>query len=204
MISERIEDWTYEKIKELVTNDINESEKHDSKSGLPPPIELTKDCCAFANSKGGFIILGITESGRKFRIEGINRDKDLANDFGHKLKALPTNPRFDLAPFIPIPDSNKVLAVIEIPKSSHGPFIPADKDQRIFWKRTNTGNEQMSYDEIKEAFQELLKKPDFTKNEIRFRILFVLYMNNISEEPGCNKLTRKRKKIVVAIVQCHS
>jgi hypothetical protein len=81
-----------------------------------------------------------------------------------------------LSPFIPIPDSNKVLAVIQILKSSHGPLIPADKDQRIFWKRTNIGIEQMSYDEIKEAFQELLKKPDFTKNEIRFGVLFVLYI----------------------------
>jgi hypothetical protein len=74
--------------------------------------------------------------------------------------------------------------VIEIPKSSRGPFIPEDKDKRIFWKRTNTGNEQMSYDEIKEAFQELLKKPDFTRNRIRFRILFVLHMNNISGNLG--------------------
>jgi hypothetical protein len=184
MIPKRLADWNYEKIKELVTNNINESEKHDFKSCLPPPIELTKDCCAFANSKGGFIILGIKEHGLKFRIEGIDNDKDLANKFGHKLKALPTNPRFSLGPFIPIPDSNKVLAVIEILKSSHGPLIPADKDQRIFWKRTNTGNEQMSYDEIKEAFQELLKKPDFTKNEIRFRVLFILYMNNIRGQPG--------------------
>jgi predicted HTH transcriptional regulator len=69
----------------LVKNDINESEVHDFKSGLPPGIELTKDCCAFANSKGGFMILGIGEAGKEFRIKGIDRDKDLANQFGQKL-----------------------------------------------------------------------------------------------------------------------
>jgi hypothetical protein len=36
LIVERLEDWTYEKIKELVANNINESKKHDFKSGLPP------------------------------------------------------------------------------------------------------------------------------------------------------------------------
>lgn len=33
----------------------------------------------------------------------------------------------------------------------------------------------MSYDEIKEAFQELLKKPDFTKNEIRLSPICIIY-----------------------------
>jgi len=55
MIPDRLEDWTYAKIQELVKNGINESERHDFKSGLPPAIDLTKDCCAFANSKGGFM-----------------------------------------------------------------------------------------------------------------------------------------------------
>jgi hypothetical protein len=191
MIPNKLEDWTYTKVVELVENDINESERHDFKSDLPPPSELTKDCCAFANSSGGFIILGVKESGRGFRIEGVCRDKDLANRFGQKLHALPTNPHFNLAPFIPIPNSDKVLAVVEILKVSRGPYIPASKDQRIFWKRTNSGNEQMSYEEIEEAFRKYLKVPDYTKNEIRFRILFMLYVNHINGELGRKKITKE-------------
>jgi predicted HTH transcriptional regulator len=64
-----------------------------------PVTELTKDCCAFANSSGSFIILGIKEYGRKFRIIGIDRDKDLANRFGQKLNALPVNPYYELGQF---------------------------------------------------------------------------------------------------------
>ena len=69
MIPDRLEDWTYAKIQELVKNGINESERHDFKSGLPPAIDLTKDCCAFANSKDGFIILGIGESGKNSELK---------------------------------------------------------------------------------------------------------------------------------------
>lgn len=70
-IPERIEDWTYSKIEDLVINNVNESETHDFKSNIPDSIELTKDCCAFANTKGGFIILGVKEAGQHFRIAGI-------------------------------------------------------------------------------------------------------------------------------------
>lgn len=82
--------------------------------------------------------MGISESGREFRIKGIECDKELANQFSRKLNAVPMNPIFVFAPFMPIPDS-KVLAVISIPKSSRGPYILSRIDQRIFWKRTNSG-----------------------------------------------------------------
>jgi hypothetical protein len=58
--------------------------------------------------------LGVKEAGQRFRIAGIDNDKDLANKFGKKINALPTNPNFELAPFVDIPQSNKVLAVIHI------------------------------------------------------------------------------------------
>lgn len=182
-IPERLEDWTYGKIEDLVNNNVNESETHDFKSNIPDSIELTKDCCAFANTKGGFIILGVKEAGQRFRIAGIDNDKDLANKFGKKINALPTNPNFELAPFVDIPQSNKVLAVIHIARSRYRPHIPSQKELRIFWKRTNTGNEHMSYEEIRKLFREVfIKERSITMNEIKFRILFKLYQKQYSDQ----------------------
>ena len=42
MIPDRLEDWSYNKIKELVDKNINESKIHDFKFVLPGSIELTR------------------------------------------------------------------------------------------------------------------------------------------------------------------
>lgn len=173
MVPRRLQDWTYDRIEELTSE--NESETHDFKSNIPDSKELTKDCCAFGNSKGGFIILGVIEHGKTFRIEGIKNDKDLANKFGKGIHSSPSI-HFKGPKIVNIPNSAKVLAVFNIPLSPARPHIPTAMDQRIFYKRTNTGNEQMTYEEIKDAFRELLTKKYKTRlNEIRFRILFTLY-----------------------------
>src|SRR5687768_15564840 len=123
MIPDRLEDWSYNKIKELVDKNINESKIHDFKFVLPGSIELTKDCCAFANTDGGFIVFGIRERGHHFDIVGIDNDKEFANRFGQKINALPTNPVFELGEYIPIPDSERVLLVVHVPRSYYWPHI---------------------------------------------------------------------------------
>jgi len=191
-IPQTLEQWTYSRIEDLVNNNVNESETHDFKSDVPDSIELTKDCCAFANTKGGFIILGIKEARQRFVIAGIDNDNDLANKFGKKTNALPTNPEFKLGNFINIPESDKVLAVIHIPKSRYRPHIPSPKDKGIFWKRTNTGNEQMTYEEIRESFREVLLKEEGNRfNEVKFRILFILYRKHYSKELRQPQITNK-------------
>jgi predicted HTH transcriptional regulator len=113
MIPGRREDWSYNKIKELVDKNINESKIHDFKFVLAGSIELIKDCCAFANTDGGFTVFGIRERGHHFDIVGIDNDKEFANRFGQKINALPTNPVFELGEFIPIPDRTP-LSLVEV------------------------------------------------------------------------------------------
>lgn len=158
MIPDRLEDQSYDRIKDLVDKNINESKTHDFKSDIPDSIGLTKDCCAFANTDGGFIVFGVKGEGHHFRIVGIDNDKEFANRFGQKINALPTNPVFELGNFIPIPESEKVLVVVHIPRGYYRPHIPSQKELRIFWRRTNTGNEQMTYEEIRELFRRVLTK----------------------------------------------
>jgi hypothetical protein len=185
MIPDRLEAWSYNIIKELVDKNINESKTHDFKFILPDSIELTKDCCALANTDGGFIVFGIREEGRHFDIVGMANDKEFANRFGQKINALPTNPAFEVGNFIPIPQSEKILVVVHIRRSNYRPHIPSQKELRIFWKRTNAGNEQMTYEEIRESFRRgLTKQSEDNIGEIELRILFVLYMFHYSGQPG--------------------
>ena len=44
MVPNRLEDWSYNRIKELVDKNINESKTHDFKFDVPNCFDLTKDC----------------------------------------------------------------------------------------------------------------------------------------------------------------
>jgi predicted HTH transcriptional regulator len=63
LIPEKLDGWTYEIVAELVQRNSGESDRHDFKRDLPDAPNLTKVCCAFANTKGGFVIIGIKEVG---------------------------------------------------------------------------------------------------------------------------------------------
>lgn len=174
MIPTKLEDWTYEAVQSLIDRNIGESDKHDFKNELPESFTLTKVCCAFANTKGGFIVVGIKEVNSRFVIEGITNDKELAHDFGQKIRASPTID-FDLPKIIPIPDSHKVLAVFHIPLSPERPHIPSQEDKRIFLKRTNQGNEHMTYEEIRMSFL------NYEERREKLKLLYLELLSNIEQ-----------------------
>lgn len=175
MIPNKLEDWSLDIIKDLIAKTINESDKHDFKKDIPDSETLTKICCAFANSKGGFIIIGVEESSSSFEIVGINNDRELAHKFGQKIKANPTV-EFSLPKIISIPETDKVIAIFEIPLSSERPHIPDfSPDKRIFQKRTNKGNDYMSYEEIKYSFQ------DYQERKEKLKLLYIELLSNIEQ-----------------------
>ena len=61
MFPEKLDDWTYEVIEDLLNKNITETDTYDFKINFPKDNTLTKLCCAFANTKGGFVILDIKE-----------------------------------------------------------------------------------------------------------------------------------------------
>ncbi|MGN6208099.1 AlbA family DNA-binding domain-containing protein [Asticcacaulis sp.] len=147
MIPTKLDDWSYENIKYLCTAGSSESDRHDFKFNLPDTKNLTKICCAFANTFGGFIIVGIKDSGHaNFEIIGIDADKELYGKFNAKLKASPdiTVPRPKI---IAAPNSEKLLYVFEIPVSLRRPHLPTPQDERIFWKRQGADCTQMTLEE---------------------------------------------------------
>jgi len=106
MIPRTIEEWNFDSINELIRANIPESDIHDFKANIPDVETVTNLSCAFANTKGGFIILGVKERNGKFVIEGIEYNTEIAHEFGKKIKANPTI-NFELPKIIEIPKSKK-------------------------------------------------------------------------------------------------
>lgn len=145
------EGWTYEIIKRLCDEHAAETDTHEFKEKLIESDKLTKCCCAFANSKGGFLIFGIRDNSHQ--IVGMKRDPEFGKHFGDKLKAAPTI-YFEPPVFIKIPAARKVLIVVGIPPSRRRPHVNADREKAKFWKRTNRGCEHMTIEEIRQQFRD--------------------------------------------------
>jgi len=161
LIPSTLNDWTYEAIETLCSVGQSESDRHDFKFNLGELHNATKICCAFANTFGGFIVVGVKDAGPgKFLIVGLEPDKELYGKFIAKVKADP-----DIAISQPktvnIPNSSKLIYVLEIPQSPRRPHLPSPVDQRVFWKRQGSDCVQMTLEEIRyqmNAYEEKREK----------------------------------------------
>lgn len=197
MIPKNLTDWTYDSIKDLIDKNICESDMHDFKYDLPNADTLTKICCSFANTKGGFVIFGIRENNKHFEIMGIEEDKEIAHKFGQKLHAMPTI-YFELPKTIKIPDSDKVLIAFYIPLSPERPHISNIKEGgRLFYKRTNKGNDYMTYEEIKMSFQ------NYEERREKLKLLYIELLSNI-EQLDSMKVEDSSKENVYSLVTLDS
>lgn len=160
MVPNTLNDWTYEVIESLCVAGQSESDRHDFKFNLAELLNATKICCAFANTFGGFIVVGVKDiSRRKFEIIGLDPDKELYGNFLAKVKA---DPDIDISPpkQIPIPGSTKLLYVLEILQSTRRPHLPSQVDQRVFWKRQGSACVQMTLEEIRYQMNTYEEKRD--------------------------------------------
>lgn len=178
MIPTRLEDWTLEAIERLLAQGVFESDRFDFKELLPhakaeaDKLRLRKSCAAFANSSGGFLVFGVKD-GKGLavadRLVGLEASFDFPVQFGtYPASCEPSvnwafrNPPIALS-------SGRLLHVVHVP---HGPSRPhgISEDERWhFTKRTNKGNEAMSYGEVQSAFRarsEKLAKLRFLRAEV--------------------------------------
>ena len=168
MALEVLEEWNINTLTDLLTKGYFESEEFDFKERLPHNSDeagkarLVKTCCAFANSGGGFLIFGVSNNTSlpvQNRLVGIDPTVDFPEHFGsYPQKCMPTvqwdfkNPPISLA-------SGNVIHIIHIPQSWSAPHsFEVANDGRYFAKRTNKGNEPMSYEEIRMAFLQYYEK----------------------------------------------
>ncbi len=172
MIPRSLKDWSIPVITDLLTQGFYESDFFDFKEMLPhsqnkdDKVRLYKSCCAFANSSGGFLVFGVKDNkslSAKDRLVGFDSAYDFPEHFGSYPKncnpSIPWN--FQNSPLQL--DNGKVIHIVEIPRSWNAPHcfeIQAKSSDKLrcFTKRTNKGNEDMSYEEIRMAFLQYYEK----------------------------------------------
>ena len=104
-------------------NDIEweDFEAKEAKSELPKNIWETVS--AFANTSGGWIVLGVKQNGKKFEISGVDNAEKLEQDFLGTLRSQKFNEPVDAKSMLYHIDGHKVLA-FHIASSPHKPIYP--------------------------------------------------------------------------------
>jgi hypothetical protein len=146
-VPEVLSGWTLDVVRELSIAGRTESETHDFKHSLPERDRLTTLCCAFANTRGGFIILGV-EEGHPWKVVGVEPNKEIYSDFMDRVHA---EPQIDVSMpiMLPLPGTPRVLYLFHVPRGRRRPHTPTEKDKRAFWKRVGTSCERMTRDEVR-------------------------------------------------------
>jgi hypothetical protein len=159
MVPNDLSDWDYELIKKLTGQGYFETDKFDFKVDSPHKSDnqgkyrLEKSICAFANTEGGFLIFGIKDDNNlslEDRILGIDPGRDFPREIGDKIHNIEPSVYYDfINPPIKVPNNVNVIHVIKIPQSPNRPHWTSKGE---FCYRTNRGNVNMSYQQIKDSF----------------------------------------------------
>lgn len=151
MIPTRLEEWTLGAIQAVADSGVNENDIYDFKADLQPADHQRKSVAAFANTRGGFLIFGVTND-RK--LEGV-ANAELPRDFGIKLKTgLEPSVEYRFREPLEV-SAGKNIFVVEMPRSRRVPHAVSINGAWTFLKRTAAGNnDPMSYEEIRMAFQD--------------------------------------------------
>jgi hypothetical protein len=187
MIPNNLDDWDYQLVEKLVREGFFETDKYDLKENIPHKSNksdkdrLEKSACAFANTEGGFLVFGIKDNKSLFfkdRIVGINPARDFPREFGDKIANIEPHLYYTFRnPAITVPDISNVIHVVKIEKS---PERPHWTSKREFYFRTNKGNEQMSYQQIKDSFLSEEQRRQ------KLRLLFIELLSNREQCSGMN------------------
>lgn len=115
--------------KEELIHKINDLEWEDfeakeARSELPKNIWETVS--AFANTSGGWIVLGIKQTGKKFEICGVDNIEKLEQDFLGTLRGQKFNIKLSASAYKYDLDGKKVLA-FHVPSSSVKPIYYSQK-----------------------------------------------------------------------------
>lgn len=147
-------DVTFTDIEDLKINKIEESEILDYKDRSIEDKNVLKEVTAFSNSRGGYLIYGIEESGRGGYPESINGIDNTYNS--ERLEQLIISnimPRINVQiKKVEIPTSEKIILIICIPEGQNKPYFYNQVGK--YYKRYNFEAKEMAESEIEALYQE--------------------------------------------------
>lgn len=148
----RLEDWTIDLVRQLAACGIPENDWYDIKANLQGQAEhQRKVVAAFANTRGGFLVFGVTNDRQVLGVENPELSRDFGNKLAHGLT--PTVATKFGAPLPVAPSSN--VWVCEVPRSERGPHGVLVNEQWVFPRRTESGsNVSMNVEELRAAFKD--------------------------------------------------
>lgn len=156
-----LHEWTVDEVARLVEQGAHETEYFDFKERLPDPRSdgdkhrLATTCAAFANSGGGFVVFGVRDDRSEQasdRLVGVDASLDFPEHFGNFAARCSPSVVWTFAnPPLRLPSGN-VIHIVEISQSWSAPHAVGHPGSWGFPKRTNKGNEWMSYSEVQLMF----------------------------------------------------
>lgn len=163
MVPDDLAAWTLDAIHQLVAAAVFESRRFDFKEMLPSASDeggktrLRKTLAAFANAEGGFLVIGVKddrELAAAARVVGVDPKVDVPELFGAQASRCTPAVQWTLRnPPNRLP-TGQLVHVVEVYEAKTKPHGLFDGERWIFPKRTERGNEAMSYEEIRGAFRD--------------------------------------------------
>lgn len=193
MFIKHVSELKYSDIEDLIENR-KEKEGYtlDYKEALNSNIDiakkdLAKDVSSFANSYGGYLILGVTDNGQIVGVEKTIQNKRIDEWINQVLNTNVEPQLFYFDPnIIPIPGSEKVIVVIYIPESTKKPHYASEWHH--YFIRINDRSKKANHNQIRDMFEFSRNRTDEFNDFLKRRNLF----DEDSPEFG---LTRNTKKI---------
>ena len=182
MVPTKLDDWTLDAVRKLLSMGAFEKDSFDLKEQLPDSrdaedkLGLIVDCAAFANAGGGFLIFGVKDDRTlppEDRMVGV-ATKEFPAQFGDYPSKCSPSVRWDFKQGGLVLPSGELLHVVHIPKSWKAPHSVEVRGQQGTFRfpiRTNKGTEYMPISEVREMFlglQEKITKLDLLRSELDF------------------------------------
>ncbi|QCR14825.1 AlbA family DNA-binding domain-containing protein [Methanosarcina mazei] len=166
----------YSDIQKLLIDKIEESEILDYKSeyqGTNKEHEntLLKEIAAFANTKGGFLLYGVKESGRGGWPVAINGIDTCNTERLEQVIISNIMPRISVQiKKVEIPETNKIVVVIRIPEGQNQPYY--NNRSNKYYKRYMFEAKEMDEHEIEALYRRRFFGMDMLNRYIENTILF--------------------------------
>lgn len=190
MFTRDISELEYKDIEDLVSHRKQQEGQHlDYKANLNTNLDkakddLAKDLSAFANASGGYLILGVDNELNIIGISPIVQNKPIA-EWINQIISTNTEPAIAYRDpkVISIPDSEKVIVVIQVLESVRKPHFSTP--HHTYFIRINDSCKKANHYQIRDMFELTNNRVDAVKELLKERHLFDISETNF----GLNNAT---------------